>query len=137
MGTGTRGLNVTRRSGGDPWQGGEPAVPAVFTPIENPSENEKLNQFRTSVSEKSRDGLKTAGTAGTAGEPPWPLPGFDDEGTQALDALLATGPLVRPYRPDECPDCDGELLLVPSSPVLGGGFWYACPRCSPRTFDRS
>jgi hypothetical protein len=31
----------------------------------------------------------------------------------------------------ECPDCDGPKELVPP-----GNFWFACPRCTPGTFQR-
>lgn len=142
QGTGARSLNIARRAGGDPWEGGEPPAPSDDVPPAGRSGSSEANGetlrkrsvkgSETVFSRGASNGEKTAGTAGTAGGP---APRFDDEGTQALDVLLSLAP-VDPYRPDPCPDCDGKLTLVPTSVRLGGGFWYACRACTPNTFDR-
>jgi putative DNA primase/helicase len=136
-GTGVRGLNLTRRAGGDPWDGGEPpepAVPAVLKAVTNLPGNEEKEGSEVLFPVYGTVGGKLPELPAT---PRPPLPRFDDNGTQALDALLALGPIARPPTPDECPECDGPLSLVPGPESFGHGFWYACRACNPGTFDRS
>ena len=143
-GTGARGLNVVRRSGGDPWEGGEPppminspALPALLDPVDNLPRNENLNRERDSLPRMSHSAEKTAESAGSDLAPPEMIMTFTRDGSAALDALLLASPVETRYEPEVCPDCDGPLTLVPFSPQLGPGFWYACARCSPATFART
>jgi putative DNA primase/helicase len=140
VGTGVRGLNVSRRAGGDPWEGGEPpepAVPAVLKPVDNLPGNTKLNRERDSLPRISHSGEETAGTAGDLPDPPEVIMTFARDGSAALNALLLASPVETRYEPEVCPECDGPQTLVPFSPQLGPGFWYACARCSPATFART
>lgn len=143
-GGGQRALNVTRRKGGDPWEGGEvpavqdhPAVPAVLSHLDNPRKNENLNRERESLSDIANNGKKLPELPASEPAAPRPLPGFSDDGAQALDRLLSLAPVTQSYTHEVCPDCDGPCEIVPFSPRLGSGFWYACRRCHPATFERA
>jgi len=140
-----RALNVARRAGGDPWEGGEPPEPldppvsagsrAVSSHLDEPSEKEFLNGFRETLSHSASNGEEVPALPALPASRP--LPGFDDEGTQALDTLLSLAPVTVSYQHEVCPDCDGPCEIVPFSPRLGSGFWYACRRCHPATFERT
>lgn len=124
--------------GGDPfWT--PPSAPGCSGSFGANSQTVEKQSFRGSgdpLPQGCSRGGKTAGTAGTAGDGGVLELTFDDDGAQALRALLAAGPVAAPYRPDPCLDCDGPLSLVPVSAALGFGFWFACRSCHSATFVR-
>ena len=139
-----RALNLTRRPGGDPWDGGEPppeseppstaGTSGTFLPLRQTPEKRSSEALTDSLPQGAGNGEKVPEVPAmiTMDRPPMR---WDRDGTQAIMVALA---MVEPPPVPVlvCPECDRPETLVPVTPAHGGGHWYACRSCTPATFER-